>query len=168
MQVHRELYRDQHRFCESQRMPNFASALNGEISRIARKEVRAEAESLKKQSAQHRSQIAALKRQVAALEKAVRQVSKGTRPKAAEVPAKASDAAGLRFRAKGFAAHRARLGLSAAQAGAMLGVSGQTIYQWEQGKAKPRARQMPAIAAMRKLSKSQAQEIAARVIAQSR
>jgi len=59
------------------------------------------------------------------------------------------------------------LGLSAAQAGAMLGVSGQTIYHWESGKAKPRARQMPAIAAMRKLSNSQAQEIAARISAQA-
>lgn len=148
-------------------MPNIASVLKSEIARVARKEVKSEIQSLKKLSAQHRSHIAALKRQVTALEKLLRQTSKGVRaqPASAAAAAEDSDAGGLRFRAKGFATHRARLGLSAAQAGAMLGVSGQTIYHWESGKAKPRARQMPAIAAMRKLSKSQAQEIALRVMA---
>jgi DNA-binding XRE family transcriptional regulator len=149
-------------------MPNFASALKSEIARVARKEVKGEIQSLKKLSAQHRSHIAALKRQVAALEKLLRRASKGVRvqPASAAAAAEDSDVGGLRFRAKGFATHRARLGLSAAQVGAMLGVSGQTIYHWESGKAKPRARQMPAIAAMRKLSKSQAQEIAARMMTQ--
>jgi DNA-binding XRE family transcriptional regulator len=146
-------------------MPNFATALKGEISRIARKEVKAETESLKKVSAQHRSHIAALKRQVTALEKVLRQAAKGERVKLSVTDSEAADSSGLRFRVKGFATHRRRLGLSAAEAGAMLGVSGQTIYHWEAGKAKPRARQMPAIAAMRKLSKSQAREIATRVTA---
>jgi hypothetical protein len=41
-------------------MPNAASILKAEISRIARKEVRTEIETLKKASAQHRSSIAAL------------------------------------------------------------------------------------------------------------
>jgi DNA-binding XRE family transcriptional regulator len=110
---------------------------------------------------EHRPHTPRLKRQVTALERLLRQASKGVRARPATATAEDSDTGGLRFRAKGFATHRARLGLSAAQAGAMLGVSGQTIYHWEAGKAKPRARQMPAIAAMRKLSKSQAQEIAA-------
>jgi DNA-binding XRE family transcriptional regulator len=146
-------------------MPNFASALKGEIARVARKEVKGEIQSLKKLSAQHRSHIAALRRQVTALEKLLRQASKGVRAQPAAAAAEDSDARGLRFRAKGFATHRGRLGLSAAEAGAMLGVSGQTIYHWEAGKAKPRARQMPAIAAMRKLSKSQAKDIASQVMA---
>jgi DNA-binding XRE family transcriptional regulator len=145
-------------------MPNFASALKGEIARVARKEVKGEMQSLKRLSSQHRSHIAALKRQVVALERLLRQSSKGARAQSVASPTEDSDSNGLRFRAKGFAAHRARLGLSAAQAGAMLGVSGQTIYHWEAGKAKPRTRQMPAIAAMRKLSKSQAQEIAAQIV----
>lgn len=137
-------------------MSNIATALKNEISRIARKEVRAETQQLKKQSAHYRSQIASLKRQVAALERQVRRLSKGGKaaPAAPEVDEHA--AAGLRFRSKGFAVHRRRLGLSAAQAGALLGVSGQSIYHWEAGKAKPRASQMPAIAALRNLSKAQA------------
>jgi len=136
-------------------MSNIAAVLKSEISRIARKEVRAETETLKKQSSHYRSQIAALKRQVAALDKQLRGVSRGTKAPSAtesEDPARS----GFRFRAKGFASHRRRLGLSAAQAGALLGVSGQSIYHWEAGKAKPRASQLPAIAALRKLTKSQA------------
>jgi hypothetical protein len=58
-------------------MPNIATLLKGEISRIARKEVRAETESLKKQSSQYRGQIAALKRQVADLEKLLRKAVEG-------------------------------------------------------------------------------------------
>jgi hypothetical protein len=130
MKPHRELYRGQHRTVKALAMPNIASALKSEIARVIRKEVKGEIQSLKKLSAQHRSHIAALKRQVNALEKLLRQASKGIRAQPAAAAAEDSDAGGVRFRAKGFATHRARLGLSAAQAGAMLGVSGQTIYHW--------------------------------------
>ena len=145
-------------------MSNIATVLKGEISRIARKEVRAETESLKKQSSQYRGQIAELKRQVADLEKLLRKQSKGIR----EAPAAQADdttaTTGLRFRSKGFATHRKRLGLSAAQAGALLGVSGQTIYHWEAGKARPRASQLPRIDALRKLTKKGAAEAVAQVM----
>jgi hypothetical protein len=145
-------------------MPNIATVLKSEISRIARKEVRAETESLKKQSTQYRGQIAALKRQIADLEKMLRKQSKGAR---ATSPAPAEEEAGrsgLRFRSKGFAVHRQRLGLSAAQAGALLGVSGQTIYHWEAGKARPRASQLPRIDALRKLTKKGAAAAVAQVM----
>lgn len=132
------------------------AVLKSEISRIARKEVRAETQQLKKQSAHYRSQIASLKRQVAALESRLRKQSKTAKSASTFPGVDESTTSGLRFRAKGFAVHRRRLGLSAAQAGALLGVSGQSIYHWEAGKAKPRASQMLAIAALRKLSKTQA------------
>src|SRR6185369_9109186 len=119
-------------------MANIATALKNEISRIARKEVRAETQQIKKQSAHYRSQIAAMKRQVAALDKQVRRNANGAKA-VSTAPEVEESAGGLRFRPKGFAAHRRRLGISAAQAGALLGVSGQSIYHWEAGKAKPRA-----------------------------
>lgn len=144
-------------------MPNIAAVFKSEISRIARKEVRAETESLKKQSTQYRSQIAALKRQVAGLEKLLRKQSKGTRVDVAAPTDREGARGGLRFRSKGFAAHRQRLGLSAAQAGALLGVSGQTIYHWESGKAKPRANLLSRIDALRKLTKKGAAAAVAQV-----
>jgi len=145
-------------------MPNIAAVLKSEISRIARREVRAETESLKKSSAQHRSQIAALKRHIAALEKLLRQTSRTGRAASPKSETGESGVSGLRFRAKGFAVHRKRLGLSAAQAGALIGVSGQTIYHWESGKSKPRASQMERIAALRRLNKKQAAAAVAQVI----
>jgi transcriptional regulator with XRE-family HTH domain len=42
----------------------------------------------------------------------------------------------------------------------LLGVSGQSIYKWEAGKARPRASQLPAIAKMREMGK---REVAARL-----
>lgn len=145
-------------------MPNIAAVLKSEISRIARKEVRAETGGLKKQSTQYRSQIATLKRQVVDLEKLLRKQSRGTRAAAVAATDEESARTGLRFRAKGFATHRQRLGLSAAQAGALLGVSGQTIYHWESGKARPRASQLPRIDALRKLTKKGAAAAVAQVM----
>jgi hypothetical protein len=145
-------------------MPNIATVLKSEISRIARKEVRAETESLKKQSAQYRSHIAALRRQIADLEKLLHRQSRGFRAVPVPDAIEESARAGLRFRSKGFAAHRQRLGLSAAQAGALLGVSGQTIYHWETGKAKPRSSQLPRIDALRKLTKKGAAAAVAQVM----
>jgi DNA-binding transcriptional regulator YiaG len=145
-------------------MPNIATVLKSEISRIARKEVRAETESLKKQSAQYRSHIAALRRQIADLEKLLRKQSKGARAVPVVAADEKSARTGLRFRSKGFAVHRKRLGLSAAQAGALLGVSGQTIYHWEAGKAKPRGSQLPRIDALRKLTKKGAAAAVAQVM----
>jgi DNA-binding transcriptional regulator YiaG len=145
-------------------MPNIATALKSEISRIARKEVKSETGTLKKQVARYRSEIAALKRQLAALAKQLKQVSKG-----APAASRKEDVSpgGLRFRAAGFAAHRKRLGLSAAEVGALLAVSAQTIYHWESGKAKPRASQMKRIAALRKLGKKQAAAAVSQVMGQA-
>lgn len=62
----------------------------------------------------------------------------------------------LRFSAKGFTKLRQRLGLSAAAMGTLLGVTAQSVYKWEDGKARPRATQLQAIAAVRKMGKREA------------
>ncbi len=136
-------------------MPNIASVLRDEISRIARKELRAETEKLKKASAQYRSDIASLKKRVAVLEQVVSRLQKVV---AKNVPAPASPepALRLRFSATRLAAQRQKLGLSAADMGVLLGVSGQTIYHWESEKSRPRQSQMAAIAAVRGLGKREA------------
>ena len=133
-------------------MPNIASVLKDEVLRLARKEVRREVEGLKKASAQYRSDIAALKRQVAALEKQQARVEKKLPSKvAAEV--EGEGATRFRFSAKRLAAMRGKLGLSAGDKGTLIGVSAQTIYNWEAEKTRPRQSQLAAIAAVRKLGK---------------
>jgi DNA-binding transcriptional regulator YiaG len=135
---------------------DIAKALKGEIARIARKEMRSETASLKN-SSRHGKELAALTRRIAALESAVRRLSKTVAPQAREVDSgNASTEPAGRFSAKGFAAHRSRLALSAAEMASLLGVSTQSVYHWEQGKSRPRASQIPAIVAVRKMGKREA------------
>jgi len=142
-------------------MPNIASILKAEISRVARKEVRNEIETLKKASAAHRASIAELRRQVSSLEKELRRAAKGTSRSTMAADSEADEAGTKRrFSAARLAAHRSKLGLSAASYGQLVGVSGQTIYHWEQGKARPRAAQLESLAGVRGLG---AREIAERL-----
>ena len=136
-------------------MTNIASLLKTEISRLARKEVRSETEALKKSVATYRSEIAALKRRTQALELELRRLSKAD-AKAVPIEAQAQPTQQLRFTAKGLASQRRRLGLSAADVGLLVGASGQSIYNWEEGKAHPRAKHLPAIAALRTMGKKEA------------
>ena len=142
-------------------MPNIASLLKSEIARVARKEVKAETATLKKSTTRYRSEIAALKRQLAEMKKALRQLSGGRKSQLA--PASDSESAGVkrRFSPKRLAGQRKRLGLSAEGLGLLIGVSGQSIYHWEQGKSRPRASQLAAIAALRTLGKKDAAAIVA-------
>jgi DNA-binding transcriptional regulator YiaG len=133
-------------------MPNIGTVLKSEISRVSRKEVRGETQALKKSISQYRSQIADLKRRMHALEQQVKRVGRGRPP-----PAAPEESGGhLRFSAKGLAAQRRRLGLSAAAVAQLLGVSALSVYKWESGKTRPRARQIEAIAGLRGLGKREA------------
>lgn len=140
-------------------MSNFAQQIKGEISRIARKEVRAETQALKKAFTQYRSEIASLKRHIAGMEASIKKLSQGKSATAAE-PEEGGEFPSLRFRVAGFAALRKKLGLSAAEMGRLIGVSAQSVYHWETGKTKPRASQLVAISAVRKMGKK---EVAAKL-----
>ena len=52
--------------------------------------------------------------------------------------------------------HRERLGLSADDFGKLLGVSAQSIYNWEHENARPRAEQLANVAALRGIGKREA------------
>jgi len=137
-------------------MPNIGSVLKTEIQRVARKELRAETQQLKKTVTQYRGQIAQLKRRLQALEQQVRRLGKGSGRAAAPEPADDEGGPSLRFSAKGLATQRKRLGLSAASVAKILGVSALSVYKWESGKTRPRARQLEAIASLRKMGKREA------------
>ncbi|VTY23834.1 Helix-turn-helix domain protein [Xylophilus ampelinus] len=143
-------------------MTNIASALKAEIARVARKEIRGEIEGLKKASAQHRTVIAQLRRELAVLQKALKE---GQRLAAAQARAagRASsstqpvgsiedDGTPRRFSAKRLAAHRTKLGLSAADYGKLVSISGATIYNWEQGKTRPSPEQVQALGLVKLMS----------------
>lgn len=136
-------------------MPNIATLLKNEISRVARKEQRGESLALKKSVSAHRAEIAALKRRILALEQQMRRLSKAG-GKAKPEPLDVAPAGNTRFSAKGLTSQRRRLGLSAAECGLLLGTSAQSVYNWEAGEIRPRARHLAAIAALRTLGKKEA------------
>jgi len=63
-----------------------------------------------------------------------------------------------RFSVRSVVAQRKRLGLSAADFGKLLGVSGATIYGWESGKTRPRKSQLAKMGTVRGLGKREAKK----------
>lgn len=151
-------------------MTTLATALKSEITQLAHKALRDEAAQLRKSSSGYHREIAALQRRVESLERLIERIrGDGTSASASARVSRAPRAQPLvaldpqeqeghplRFSAKGFAKLRQRLGLSAAAMGSLLGVTAQSVYKWEDGKAHPRASQLQAIAAARKLGKREA------------
>ncbi len=136
-------------------MPDVASVLREEISRLARKEIRQQVGPLKKTNADLRRTVAAFKTEVAALRRGVRFLEKQEKRRLKAAP-RASAAEGVRFAARWVKADRARLELSANDYGHLVGVAGLTIYNWEKGKSKPRDKQLAAWAKVRGIGKREA------------
>lgn len=136
-------------YCHAGNMPNIGAVLKQEITRIARKELRGVIAPVRKAGVTQRRAIARLKRQVAALERQVKVLGAPPKRDTASAPAEQPS---FRFRPTTVVKHRQRLGLSAEDFGALVGVSGQTIYNWERGK-RPRAKQLAVLSAIRQLGK---------------
>ena len=166
-------------------MATLANALKEEISRLARKEVRQQIAETVKSAARSERDIAELKRQIqtlqqkpsatrtqdapkqpgdkkAASKKAASKKAPGKKAAAKRQGGKVDDAqsatqsARSRFSAEGLKASRERLGLSADNYGRLIGVSGLSIYNWEQGKARPRESSIAALATIKGIGKREA------------
>jgi DNA-binding transcriptional regulator YiaG len=137
-------------------MSNLAALLKDEIRRLSRREVRAQVRVTQRAVAQHRREIAQLKRALQLQQKQI--AALGKREAKPERNQDASDhaLAGTRFSARSVRAQRKRLKLSADEYGKLVGVSAQTIYHWEQGKARPRQAQFTALIALRTIGRREA------------
>ena len=115
-------------------MSNIMTALKAEIVRLARKEVKAVIDPLRRPANATRLTLADLKRRVAALEKENKRIaallSKIPQPEPKEEPAKAKGW----ISGKGVRSLRQKLGLSQEAFAKLVGVSPNGVYQWE---AKP-------------------------------
>ena len=151
-------------------MANLANALKEEIARIARKEIRQQTAGAAKAATEHQRAVAALKRQVQDLERTVsalrgQETSKPAEPKETKASKKAGKSAAaasaprkprVRFSGKALKTHRERLGLSADNYGKLIGVSGLSVYNWEQGKARPRESSIATLMQIRGIGKREA------------
>ena len=153
-------------------MANLASALKEEISRLARREIRQQTAGTAKTVAQCEREIAALKRQIDGLQRmlsaqrtqaapgpAAGKKTGGKKAAAAKPAARTEPDSGSKragFSAQTLKASRERLGLSADNYGKLIGVSGLSIYNWEQEKARPRESSIAALMSIKGIGKREA------------
>jgi len=117
-------------------VPNFAGVLKGEIRRLARKEVRATVTPVRKLVAELRRRVAQQRRLIAELERRSR---RGARSERAE-EAPADEGSQIRFSPAWVTKHRKKLKMSRRVYAKLVGVSAQSIFGWETGRARPRRR----------------------------
>ena len=133
-------------------MPNIATLLKEEISKIARKEVQDQVRELKQTVREQRDAIARLEKQIGSAKAA-------TKSAAAKPAAKVRKPAGIGDRRKQrriapntIKKHRKRLKLSQAELGEILNVSTNTVLRWEAGTSKPRRKHLPGLDQLRTIS----------------
>ena len=131
-------------------MPNIATVLKAEISRLARKEVKSNTTSTKGAVAQFRRDIAKLKRLVQTQQREITVLKTQERKRLGQPQANGEEELeGVRFSARSARAQRQRLGLSQPDFARLVGVSPMTIYNWESGKSRPRKEQLATLVALR-------------------
>ena len=139
-------------------MSNLQSVLRQEIQRLARREVRSELGATKKAVAQHRREIAELKRRNTALERTVKYLQSRETKRLKAEPSKAEPPQGTRFSVRSLQAQRRRAGLSQAAYARLVGVSQQTIYNWEGGSTKPDRKHLATLVSLRGIGKREAKK----------
>lgn len=132
-------------------MPNVGQLLKDEIARISRREIKKATSALYKSSANFRREIASLKRRNAELERALKVLGRDRARSA--VPNEAPATSAHRFSASGFRTLRHKLGLSAAQISKLIGVSMNTVFNWETKATSPRPRHLASIVRLRHMGK---------------
>ena len=146
-------------------MPNIAQLLKDEISRLARKEVRAasaplqqQIRELKKTNRQQRETIDTLLRRVDQLQA----LASSPTDKILKAPSIETDRQ-IRLSGTSTKKHRKRLGLSQGELGQLLNVSTNTIVRWEQDKSKPRETYRAGIAQLRTMGVREVKKLLASV-----
>ena len=143
-------------------MPNLATLLKEEISKIVRKEVQDQVRELQKTVREQRDALARLEKQsgpakAKAAAKPAATKSAATKSAAAKPAAKVSKApAGdkrkqIRISPNTIKKHRKRLKLSQAELGELLNVSTNTVLRWEAGTSKPRSKHLSGLGQLRSM-----------------
>jgi DNA-binding transcriptional regulator YiaG len=138
-------------------MTTLAVALKDEIRRLARKEIKALTGKTTRAVAQYRREIAKLKRQLREQDKKITSLASPGRKRLDEPQGTGDLNGSVRFSARSAKAQRRRTSLSAADYARLVGVSPITIYNWENGKSRPRNELLASLVALRGLGKREAQ-----------
>jgi len=139
-------------------MANIAQVLKEEISRISRKEAKKLLQKLQKDNARLKHDVAELKRRVANLERTNKKLVKVTEADKKIASPSEDEIQGLRPTGAAIRRLRDKLNLTQGDLGILLGVTGQSVYQWERKGGKLRLRQttLAALANVRKMGRREA------------
>jgi DNA-binding transcriptional regulator YiaG len=142
-------------------MGKMEQTLKSEITRLARKQVRATCLPLARDVRRLKRTVSALRKTVALLARlgaALQTERQAQRAKLAVAPEEVKAA---RISPGLIKKLRARLGITQGELAALVGVSTSAVGSWEYGKAKPEGRNREALVALRKLGKREVQKILA-------
>jgi DNA-binding transcriptional regulator YiaG len=148
-------------------MGKMEQTLKSEITRLAKKQVRATRLPLARDVRQLKRTVSALRKTVEVLARFGAEIQAqrtADRAKLAAVPEEVQTA---RVSPQLIRKLRTRLGLSQAELATLVGVSTNAVGFWEQGKARPRDRNKEALVALRQLGKREVRGILAAKAADS-
>lgn len=141
-------------------MPNYASVLNDEIARIARREIKAEVTPLTKRNLELRKKVSNQAKQIAALESKLSKFEKELGIEDIIPVAFSEEEVGkARVSPKYIANVRSKYELSRNDMAFLLDVNANSIYLWETGRATPRWEAKSKVMQLRNMGKRKVNEL---------
>lgn len=140
-------------------MADIVSALKDVVRQMARREIRSQVTIARKVVVDQSREIARLQRMIELQQKRIASIEAGGRTvKVVEgMPlGKGESLSNARFSVRSVKSQRRRLKLSAEEFGRLLGVTAQTVYNWEQGKVRPRRSQLGRLLSVRRMGRREA------------
>ncbi len=126
-------------------MSNVLKELKAEIVRLARKEIKKELAPARKATVTQRGLIADLRRQVNALQKEVGVLKRVVPTQSSAVLSKKEPQGQYSIMGRQIKASRKRLGMTQKEFGKLVGVSSQSVFNWERKRGKVVIRKATAV-----------------------
>jgi DNA-binding transcriptional regulator YiaG len=142
-------------------MGKMEQTLKSEITRLARKQVRATCLPLARDVRRLKRTVSALRKTVALLARLGTELQTERQAQRAKLAVAPEEVKAARISPGLIKRVRARLGITQGELATLVGVSTSAVASWEYEKAKPEGRNREALVALRKLGKREVQKILA-------
>ena len=140
-------------------MGKIETAVKSEITRLAKKEIRAVCQPLARDVRQLKRTASQLRKVVLALEKVATLWHEQVREQRTVLQASEEEVEAARFSPRLIRSLRKRLGLSQRELATVVGVTSASVGFWEQGRTRPAGPNRAALVALRKLGKRDVRRI---------
>lgn len=140
-------------------MGKMEQTLKYEITRLARKEMRATCLPLARDVRRLKRTVSGLRKTVAVLARLGTELQAERAAERAKLAAAPEEVKASRISLALIRKLRARLGITQGELATLVGVSASAVGSWEYGKARPKGRNKEALVALRKLGRREVREI---------